>query len=62
MFVVILQLLAIGAGLWLGAAMGLWWVALGAALFFWLLALLVIGTARFLLGPHTVAAKRFGEF
>lgn len=57
----LLQLAAIALGIWLGLAMGSWWVGLGAAVFLWLLALLAIGTVRFLLGPHTARAKRFGE-
>lgn len=56
-----LQLAAIALGIRLGLAIGSWWVGIGAAVFAWLLALLVIGTVRFLLGPHTAAAKRFGE-
>lgn len=57
----LLQLAAIALGIWLGLAMGSWWVGLGAVVFLWLLALLVIGAVRFLLGPHTARAKRFGE-
>lgn len=61
MIATILQLTALGLGLWLGGAMGLWWVGVGAAIFLWILALLAIGTARLLLGRHTAATKRFGE-
>ena len=61
MFAVILQLAAIAFGIWFGAAMNSWWIGLGAAAIAWLLVLLAIGTVRFLIGPHTAEARRFGE-
>ncbi|NCA73056.1 MAG: hypothetical protein EOM91_23990 [Sphingobacteriia bacterium] len=61
MFAVILQLVAIALGLWLGLAMEAWWIGLASVAFLWLLALLGIGTVRFLIGPHTAEARRFGE-
>lgn len=62
MFAAILQLLASALGLWLGAAMGRWWLALAAALACWLLALLAIGAVGLIVGgPSATPVKRFGE-